>query len=210
MTPASYHAVPTAYLPPIIGPLNNNANTLRIISVKNAEEATTPLKKLKPQQLIARMAFRLFGLERLPVSYAAASYMQDDIDMAPPIQAAQLMTEFKEINEATGAWVICENNVADYTSELIKTNEDAEVISFSKIAGNKEIVIAYNTSETEPKEKFILLHTQPADGMNTLYPVYGYEHFGRVDLFHGKFEGEDMYYIKIYLTPLQLIILKKS
>jgi len=66
----------------------------------------------------------------------------------------------------------------------------------------------YNTSVSEAKEKFILMHNDSRMGDTELDIVYGYNSCGTVILYHSILNNRPISYIKIHLDPLQLIILK--
>ncbi|HWB27663.1 MAG TPA: hypothetical protein VG738_19435 [Chitinophagaceae bacterium] len=199
-----------AYLPLKIVPEGKSPGILRIIKKEPVGDPGTQLKKLKPQQLTAGMAFRLLGLNNMPVYYADTFFLQKARNKGIPVPSAQLLLDFKQANEAAKAGIIYKNSVAEYKSELTTVLDDAEVLSFSKIKDNKEIVIIYNTSETEAKEKFILLTGPASTDVKQLKNVYGYCAGSHVHLFHSTHDGKDISYIKVYLKPLQLIILKND
>ena len=167
------------------------------------------------------MAFRFFGLNTLPVYKANTGFMRftgytgrylAEINLNGHgnaiSQAAQLLRLFVQSNEVAENGEIRKNNVSDYISEITAGGEDEHVISFSKTLGGKEIAIIYNTSETDAKEKFILLDNAVNAGAKKMDIVYGYESCGHVHLFHGRHNENDISYMKIYLKPLHLVILK--
>jgi len=200
--------------------LGDSEDKLRIVDRDVITTSPTPTKKATTQQLIAAMAFRLFGLD---VSYlynagkafiwpldnwatATAEAFKNDADAVS--HAAHVLRVFIHNNDVARYGEIQENNVADYTCELTGGEEDDDVISFSKILGSKEIVLVHNTSETEAKEKFILLNNNINSTRKSLTAVYGYDTCGQVHLFHGKQGTADTSYIKIYLKPLHTVVLK--
>lgn len=222
MTPYSALPVDSAYK--LLGFILKNETTspLRIIAREEAiVPAETYIKNLKPEQLIASMAFRTFGLEALPANYSnnQVTYLKNYINSYPHeagynnqpdafTYATQLLRKFKQDDEIAEKGEIYKNNVSEYRSELGTNLEYEDIISFSKVMGDKEILIAYNTSDIEAKERFILMHTNAMPNRAEINTVYGYAPCGHVHLFRSILNGKDISYIKIYLKPLQLVVLK--
>jgi hypothetical protein len=200
--------------------LDDSKDNLRIVG--RDDVTTTPLTTLKrpaPQQLIAAMAFRLLGLD-VPLLYNTGKLFTGQInnlaisneafknDAGAISHTAHVLRVFVHNNDVAKHGQVQKNNVVDYTSELAEGMQDDDVISFSKILDSKEIVIVHNTSATEAKEKFILLNNNVNSTHKSLTAVLGYDTCGQVHLFHGKQDGADISYIKIYLKPLHTVILK--
>lgn len=191
---------------------------LKAIQKCDGAITTAPVKTVKPQQLVAGMVFRLLGLDALPgnpankrLGYFGGDGGQQVIDagfssmgnMAPRLAN---LREFIQKDAVSTHGEAYKNTVAEYRCELADNAVDEEVVSFSKVAGDRELVVVYNSSETEARERFIRLHGH--NHAHQLKAVYGYDACGHVHLFHGMLNGHPVSYIKVYLKPLQLVILK--
>ncbi|HVX48994.1 MAG TPA: hypothetical protein VHB48_02520 [Chitinophagaceae bacterium] len=163
-------------------------------------------KKLAAQQVIAGNAFKLFGLDNMPVYKIDTSFMQE-ADVCNQVGESGLLADLWNTHETLQNGTIHQNNVSDYVSELLFAAEDKDVLAFSKISGNKETVILYNTSATEPKEKFVLLNSCKNDKIKQLHSLYGFNTEAQFPLYKTCFRGNALCYMKIYLRPLQFVIL---
>jgi hypothetical protein len=192
-----------------------------VLRTQDIEAKENPVKNIKPQQLVAGMAFRLLGLDAMPIYKADMAFMQRgdnngrqlteiSLNGYPNtiVHAAQLLRVFVQNDEVAKNGCIQKNNVSDYLSELVNAEDDEEVVSFSKVKDVKEIVVVYNTSESDAKEKFVLLNNKINGNNKKLGIVYGYEACGYMHLFHGMHNGEAVSFVKIYLKPMHLVVLK--
>ena len=152
-------------------------------------------KKLKNEQLIAGMAFRFFGLHN-----------QDFSEL--PIKAAHLLTELEKNNDFANEGRIYSNKISKYKSDLVLDLLDTNVISFSSVMQEKEIVLAYNTSKSEACEKFIMLNCPFTKDGSFFETIYGYDANSYIQVFNSAFNKIKISYIRLYLKPMQLIILK--
>ncbi len=164
-------------------------------------------QKLDSQQLLAGMAFRLFGFDNMPIYYVDTSFMQRR-ETERSENTKELLQRFNENREIAKNGKVYKNNVTDYTADLTIVKEDANVLSFSKVIGTKEIMVAYNTSRSEACEKFILLNSLNDNYLKQQDCVFGYEPGSKVPLYYRMENTNNMCYIKVYLKPLQLVILK--
>jgi len=201
---------------------NQAASTLKIVRVDTcADSPECHVISVKPEQLLAGLVFRLFGLERLPSNtvnrnvICLANYLDQhaiELDFNGYTnkikQVVQLVNNFHSLNGREEKSETYRNSVAEYKSDLTTFAEDSDVISFSKVIGKREIAIIYNTSETDAKERFILMHTNMGEQVIKISPIYGYDNCSYVHLFHGIINDKSFSYIKIYLKPMQLIVLK--
>jgi len=222
MIPVSALPAPAEYALLKITLEGKDADTLRVIERKDIIETPRPAKRLKPQQAVADVILRLFGFDSLSMYYEDNAFMQMKNDVCRQViemnfngytgsiaRPVQMLREFKRNSEVASNGKIHKNNVSDYRSELTTALKDEDVISFSKVLDGKEVMIVYNTSETDAKEKFILTGDHNINaGIKKMNIVYGYDPCGNVHLFNGRYNGQNISYIKIYLKPLQLLVLK--
>jgi hypothetical protein len=196
---------------------NSDTSALKIIETQEAA-VIKPVKAIKPGQLIAGMVFRLFGINALPgqafkqldnITAAAGrrvinASFNDTVDTGSKLAALRAFIR----NDAVAAnGEVHKNKVADYRADLSTiTADDEQVVAFSKTSGNNEIAIIYNSLLTDAAEKFICLQTDKQT--NALSTVYGYDACGHVHLFHSTVNGNPMSYVKVYLKPRQLVVLK--
>lgn len=104
------------------------------------------------------------------------------------------------------AGITVQDFIGDHPSELSGVTE-SQVIALSKLYKTKEFVIAYNTSANEPVETFIRLQVHD-EKLKELQVLHGYDHCGRIQVYHTTMHGEKISYIKLYLKPMHLAILK--
>ena len=196
-------------------PASENNGTLGNVGLKANR------KDIKPQQLIAGMAFRLLGLDFKQIyktnhpfltgiddnirQFAGFGYNAQANTIA---ETAQLLRVFVQNNDVVEHGTIERNKAADYFCELGEGENGGEVIAFSKTYHGKQITVVYNASQVDATEKFILLGTQANANTKSLSTVYGYDTCGQLHLFHGKLGNKAMAYIKMYLKPMHLVILK--
>jgi len=165
-----------------------------------------PTRQLKNEQQLAGMAFRFFGFNNMPIYKGDTSFMKHNDSAQPP--ATQLLKELQKHNHfANNGRIYC-NRISKYKSDLPIDLPDSHILSFSIALQEKEIVLVYNTSKSEAYEKFIMLN-RPADkDCSFLGTIYGYDTSSYIQVFQGLFNDIKMSYIRLYLKPLQLIILK--
>lgn len=174
---------------------------------------------LKPGELIAATVFNMLGVdEDLPNSdekrifwkkcrrqklrvHAMETTAQSP---ARPVidRLRQIFSRHPEIKAGRTVW----NNTAEHPFELVFNNK-SQVIALSKLYQNKEFLIVYNASLNEPAEAFVRLNRQDA-ALKHLQVVYGYETCGNIHIYNTIQQGEKISYIKLYLKPMHLVILK--
>lgn len=159
------------------------------------------------KQLIAGKAFRLLGLHNMPVYKIDTGFMLPRLGAACSAENIQVLAELKRNHTVLQDGLIYQNAVAGYVAELATAGEDENVLAFSKILAGQEAVIVYNTSATEAKEKFVSLQIcdQQIKQLNSLY---GVDATARFPVYHTHAGEKCLAYIKIYLRPLQFVILK--
>ncbi len=207
MLPVPGFVEPAECFPLKLATENKYANNLKIISEEDAWITSKRKTPLKPQQSLAAVVFRLFGFDNIPVYYADTAFLKRADSIEVNSYLAKLLRDLKLYSEVVDAGLIYKNNVAEYKSDLIAALEDKDVLCFSKKTGAREIVVAYNTSETEAKERFILLNSSDNGAISQLRVIYGYDLHSNVHLFHSRLNA-NISNIKIYLKPLQLVILR--
>jgi len=107
-----------------------------------------------------------------------------------------------EISTGRTTW----NCTAEHPFELLSGDEN-HVIALSRRYQNKEFLIAYNASVNEPTEVCIKLGGNQYSSRH-LQVLYGYESCGNVHIYNTVLKGELVSYIKLYLKPAHLVILK--
>jgi len=159
--------------------------------------------RLKPQQAVTATALKLFGFKEaagkmaLPVSrkhFTPADNALVEDAVASLTQLAGICSDIVTKGETVN------NNVSEYPAALANST-DSNVISLSRILHGKEVMLVYNADAGEPKERFVT-----TGKAHTLKPLFGYESTGHM---HARLlKGSNLHYIKVYLKPLQLIVLQ--
>lgn len=80
------------------------------------------------------------------------------------------------------------------------------LLAFSRILYDQEVVFAFNSSTSEVKEEYILVDCQLNRNHKWMKPVYGIK--TNVEILHSEDPTNPVCYIKLYLKPMQLVILK--
>jgi glycosidase len=80
------------------------------------------------------------------------------------------------------------------------------ILTFSRILYDHEIVFVFNSSTCDAREECILIDDQLNRNKKWMKPVYGYK--SNAEIFHGKDPAHPVSFIKLYLKPMQLVILK--
>ena len=80
-------------------------------------------------------------------------------------------------------------------------------LAFSRILFTQEVLVVYNSSETEAKEEYVLLDPAINQDNEWMYPVFGIEK--KVKILSGEDENSaPIRYVKFHLEPMQFLILK--
>lgn len=159
--------------------------------------------QLKPQQVIAATALKLFGFS---IAAAKISTPSGRNHFTPQDNAlvedalARLMEIAGLCNDIIGRGETINNTTAEYSATLAE-EAGSSMVALSKILHGREVLIVYNSDACEPKERFI--STSKA---HTLRPLYGYDSTGYIHAHTAK--AGSRHYIKVYLKPLQLIVLQ--
>lgn len=167
--------------------------------------------KLSPKKFIAARAFSLFNLKsphfrNIDLYNTKLEDVTKD-DLQKISYAERRFIELKNYYDVFKSGHVFENKVSEYKSELNVSDEE-DIIALSKIWKNHEALIVYNTADCEAKYKFVTINNALNQTTQKLTPLYGYESFGHVDVRHSTINGQDTSYVKLYLLPLHLVILK--
>jgi glycosidase len=79
-------------------------------------------------------------------------------------------------------------------------------LAFSRILYNQEVLFVFNSSTSDVKEEHILVDCQLNLNHKWMRPVYGLK--TNVEILHSENPANPVCYIKLYLKPMQLVILK--
>lgn len=80
------------------------------------------------------------------------------------------------------------------------------ILAFSRILYDQEVVFIFNSSTCDAKEEHILVDCQLNRNHKWMKPVYGLK--TNVEILHSENPANPVCYIKLYLMPKQLVILK--
>ena len=159
--------------------------------------------RLKPQQAIAAAALNLFGFSEAAGKMAAAAgrHHFTPQDNALVEEAVHRLTKLAGMcNELIADGETVNNSISEYPA-LLAEGDDSNIIALSKVLHGNEVMLVYNTDGAEPRERFIT-----TGKAHTLKPLYGYDSNGHL---HARtVKGSNRHYIKVYLKPLQLIVLQ--
>ncbi len=199
----------------------NNSTGLSVVYKILADTPRKRLPVFKPQQAAAATVFRLLGLQAIPVCKANTRFMQATLNPGntsadelrangfdAAAQTIKCVQQFAKNNEAVLQGETRKNNVASYLCDLNEDGDDEDVIAFSKVLNHKGLMVIYNTNQTDAEEKFIMLDNNLAANNNTLQVVSGYDANGAVHVFNTTVHGKKAAFIKLYLKPLHLVVLK--
>jgi len=178
-----------------------------------------PPLKLKAGEFIAGKAFNIFGCEdaisdvqinscgQLKYKhYIPACACLDAQDIAVTEQSIKKLTKVAGLHPEIKAAHIVRDFNSDHPSELLHGVVN-NIITFSKLYQQEEFVIAYNTSTTEPVETCIRIQGNNG-ALKYLSVLFGYDDCGNIPVNKVVLQAKTVYYVKLYLKPLHLIILK--
>jgi glycosidase len=80
------------------------------------------------------------------------------------------------------------------------------ILAFSRILYDQEVLFIFNSSTCDAKEEYLLVDCQLNRHRKWMKPVYGLK--TNVEILHSENPANPVCYIKLYLKPMQLIILK--
>ena len=81
-------------------------------------------------------------------------------------------------------------------------------LAFSRILYNQEALFVFNSSTHDVKQEYVLIDCQLNRDKQWMKPVYGYK--SNVEILHSPDPSNPICYIKLYLKPMQLVILKST
>jgi len=201
--------------------VNGNRPHVTAVTANNsiANVIKLALQKSPPAHIIATAALSLFGVDihqlnkretvgvdgykpQLKTKYFSLTG-HDKIDAA--------MVQFKTLrksNDVLQHGKIEQCNVASYKSDLHSNAVDGGVVAFAKTLAQKQFMMIYNPSPTEPEEKFIMLDNAVNCNTQKLEALYGFERCTYIQVNHSTLLGKAISCIKLYLKPLHFILLK--
>ncbi len=107
----------------------------------------------------------------------------------------------------------------DFFSER-KTSEDSfyfhfhhdndPVVAYSAVSDNQEVLIVHNTSSNEAIEEYVLVDENVNSHTKQMKAIYGYTTGSCIQVFRASRTGADKTFVKLYLQPKQLVILKST
>ena len=79
-------------------------------------------------------------------------------------------------------------------------------LAFSRILYDQEVLFVFNSSPSDVKQEYILVDCQLNKSHKWMMPVYGSK--GNIEIQHSQDPANPVCYIKLYLRPMELVILK--
>jgi alpha-amylase len=181
----------------------------------------------EPAQIIAGIAFLLCALGTPCIYYGTEQgldgcgrgdrYIREGM-FNPNDKTTNLLNEHSEIYKAISSIAKFRNNsnVLKFGRMFIREiskdgfnfhlpNCNKCTLAFSRILYNQEIVYVFNSSNCDAKEEFVLVDCQLNRNHKWMTPVYG--HKSNVEILHSENPANPVCYIKLYLRPMQLVIL---
>ena len=187
---------------------NKRYQKFTIIQKEETPLVVDSVSQLKNEQRIAGMAFRFFGLHNMPVYKANTAFLKRVSTYGLPTQATELLLGLQNYNDMVREGRIYNNNVSKYKSDLTIDQMYSNILCYSIATPVKDIVLVYNTSLSEAYENFILLNNPRLNECNFLEVIYGYDTSSYIQVFRSLFDNISKSYIRLYLKPLQLVILR--
>ena len=182
----------------------------------------------EPQQIIAGAAFLLCALGTPCIYYGTEQGFEgcgrDDRYIRecmfnPNDKTTNLLNEQSEIYKtiASIAQFRNESNVLKFGRMFIRESSMNGIhfhlpechkctLAFSRILYDQEIVFVFNSSMSDVKEEYILVDSELNRDKKFMTGVYGKKQ--SVEIMHSKDPANPVSYIKLYLKPMQLVILK--
>lgn len=181
-----------------------------------------------PEQVIAGIAFLLCALGTPCIYYGTEQGLDGCGDddryirecmFNPHDKTKNLLNEHSSIYKAISAIAQFrkQTNAVKFGRMFIReTSKDGTrfhmpecskcLLAFSRILFDQEVVFIYNTSATDVKDECILVDCQLNREKKWMRPVYGSK--TNVEIQHSSDPSNPVCYIRLYLRPKQLIILK--
>ena len=182
----------------------------------------------EPEQIIAGAAFLLCALGTPCLYYGTEQgldgcgkgdrYIRECM-FNPNDKNTDLMNQQSEIYKAIAsiAHFRNESNVLKFGRMFMReTSKDGIhfhlpecnkcTLAFSRILYDQEVVFVFNSSTCDAREEHVLVDCQLNRNHKCMKPVYGYK--SNVEILHSENSAKPACYIKLYLRPKQLVILK--
>lgn len=87
---------------------------------------------------------------------------------------------------------------------------DDPIVAFSAVSNNQEVLIVHNTSSNEAVEEYVLVDENINSHTRQMKAIYGYSAGSCIQVFRASRTGGDKTFVKLYLQPKQLVILKST
>jgi alpha-amylase len=182
----------------------------------------------EPQQIIAGIAFLLYALGTPCIYYGTEQgfdghgkgdrYIRECF-FNPNDKTTNLLNEHSQIY-STISWLASfrnNSNVLKFGRMFIREISDDGIhfhlpecskctLAFSRVLSDYEIVYIFNSSVSMAKEEYVLVDYHPKRKCKWMTPVYGYE--SNIEILQSEDSANPFCYIKLYLKPMQLVILK--
>lgn len=182
----------------------------------------------EPQQIIAGVAFLLCALGTPCIYYGTEQgldgcgrgdrYIRECM-FNPNDKTTNLLNQQSEVYKAIAsiAQFRNESNVLKFGRMFMRESSkdgihfhlpecNKCILAFSRILYDQEIVFIFNSSMSDEKEEHILVDCQLNRDKKLMTAVYGKKQ--NVEIIHSKDPANLVCYIKLYLKPMQLVILK--
>jgi len=182
----------------------------------------------EPEQIIAGIAFLLCALGTPCIYYGTEQgldgcgkgdrYIRECL-FNPNDKTTNLLNHQSDIYKAISeiAHFRNESNVLKFGRMFMReTSKDSILfhlpecnkctLAFSRILYDQEVVFIFNSSTCDAREEYILVDCQLNRSRKWLTPVYGCK--SNVEILHSENPANPVCYIKLYLKPMQLVILK--
>lgn len=181
-----------------------------------------------PEQIIAGVAFLLCALGTPCIYYGTEQgfdgcgkddrYIRECM-FNPNDKSTDLLNQLSEIYKGIAfiASFRNESNVLKFGRMFMReTSKDGIhfhlpecnkcTLAFSRILYDKEVIFIFNSSTSDAKEEYIMVDYQLNRNCKWMKPVYGLK--TNVEISHSQDPGSTVSYVKLYLKPKQLVILK--
>ena len=182
----------------------------------------------EPEQIIAGMAFLLCALGSPCIYYGTEQglngcgkgdrYVRECL-FNPNDKTTNLLNQQSEIFKAISsiARFRNESNVLKFGRMFMRESSDDGIhfhlpecnkciLSFSRILYDQEVLFVFNSSTSEAREENILVDCQLNRNRKWMKPVYGLK--SNVEILYSENPASPLCYLRLYLKPNQLVILK--
>jgi len=182
----------------------------------------------EPNQIIAGIAFLLCALGTPCIYYGTEQgldgcgkgdrYIRECM-FNPNDKTTNLLNQHSSVYTAIAALskFRSESNVLKFGRMFMReTSKDGShfhlpecnkcILAFSRILYDQEVVFVFNSSTSDAREEYVLVDCQLNRNHKWMTPVYGSK--SNVEILHSPDPTNPVCYIKLYLRPMQLVMLK--